>query len=271
MAGDDDRPWAATGVRGITPPGRRLSKDEKRPLRWSASGVRGVTPPGKLEPGKGPATDWTMKRAGAAPTRPKPGAKAGGPQPGERVNAGFVPDVLAGGDDPKSFKVFLDELAAFFRDHKPDEAAMVHLAELIGQSHAPYEIIVGFTVLSALVGADKQLRSRYSWALERGAKAFYNLAMRLDPRVKPPRGLSPQRLDPIFYDLPATAYQIPYAFATDAFVRILDLVRGDIAHDRKLVAFARDLHARFVGRRSFGDKPLADLFPFDEPPWAPGD
>jgi hypothetical protein len=37
------------------------------------------------------------------------------------------------------------------------------------------------------------------------------------------------------------------------------------------VAFARDLHARFVGRRSFGDKPLADLFPFDEPPWAPGD
>ena len=297
MADDDERrPWDSPGVRGVVPPGRRLPRrkpsvpdpsrrglrDVERPsvadhrgqrkVAWAASGVKGVVPPGKLGIGEGPATDWVMAKAKQRPkARPKPppakGSKAA--PNAERPTVGFIPNVLA--DEPDSLKAFLDEIAVWIRDNRPDDSASTHLAELIGQSHAPYELVVGFTTLSALIGSDTAQRNNFAWALERGAKAFYNLAMRLDSKVKAPRGLAPQRLDPIFYDLPATAYQIPYAFATDAFVRILDLLRGELGHDRKLVRFARDLYERYVAQRSYGDKPLAELFIWDEPPWAPAE
>ena len=268
-------PWHAPGVKGVRPPGRRLgAPTERRVSAWSASGIRGITPPGTQEPGEGAAAQWTMRKDKAkkkkrpvAVQKAKPAAAQRGGQP----DAGFVPNVLAGGDDPTSLKALLDDLAGFFREYKPDESASVHLAELIGQSHAPYEIVVGFTLLSAIIGKDTELRNRFAWALERGAKAFYNLAMRLDKTVKPPRGLAPQRLDPIFYDLPATAYQIPFAFATDAFLRMLDLVRGDIGHDRNMLRFARALHERFIGGRNYGDRALSEMFPWEEPPWAPED
>ena len=125
--------------------------------------------------------------------------------------------------------------------------------------------------LSALIAGDTEQRNRYARPLERGARAFFNLAMRLDSSVKPPRGLAPQRLDPIFYDVPKTAYQVPYAFATDAFVRILELLRGDLRHDRLLVGLARDLYQRFIASRSYGDRALSAMFPWQEPAWAPLD
>ncbi len=273
MSDDDERrPWDSPGITGVTPPGRRLDKPgDKRYAKWAASGVRGVVPPGSLKPGEGAAAEWLQRKGKRRPTKPSVPKKTSKPAPTnpERPTAGFLPDVFSDTDDPRSLKVFLDEIAFFMRDNQPDEDAPMHLAELIGQSHAPYEIIVGFTLLSAVVGQDTEMRNRFAWALERGAKAFYNLAMRLDRKVKAPRGLAPQRLDPIFYDLPSTAYQVPYAFATDAFLRVMELVRADTGHDRLLITFARDLYDRYVVQRSFGDKPLSDLFPWEEPHWAP--
>jgi hypothetical protein len=269
----DRPPWHAPGVTGVEPPGRRLAKPtETKGQPWNASGVRGVTPPGKLKPGEGPAVEWLARKE----KKTAPAGGGGKKTPGEappagRPTAGFVPDVFSDQGDPKTLRDFLDEIAKYFREHAPDESATVHLAELIGQSHAPYELVVAFTLLSALVGTDTEQRNRYAWALERGAKAFYNLAMRLDKKVKPPRGLAPQRLDPLFYDLPASAYQIPYAYATDAFLRMLELVRGDIAHDRAMITFARGMHQRFVASRSFGDKALSHMFPWEDPIWAPED
>ena len=67
------------------------------------------------------------------------------------------------------------------------------------------------------------------------------------------------------------AYQVPFAWATDAFLRQLDLLRGDIAHDRALMRLARSLYKRFVAQRAFGDRSLAAMFPFEEPAWAPDD
>lgn len=276
MADDDDKPppWHLPGAKQVVPPGRRLSKpDDRRSTQWSASGVQGIRAPGKQKPGEGAAYAWMTrkdkKKKRKAPPARRPEAQ-GAPDAG-RPTAGFVPNVFADTGDPDSLKAFLDQIAGWFREHKPDESALTHLAELIGQSHAPYEIIVAFTALSAIIGGETELRNRYAWALERGAKAFYNLAMRLDKRVRPPRGLSPQRMDPIFYDLPATAYQLPYAYATDAFLRMLELVRGGIGHDRQMLRFARDLHQRFIEQRAYGDRALGDIFPWEEPPWAPED
>lgn len=273
MGNDDERPpWYSPGVDGIVPPGRRLGKPgDKRHAKWAAAGVNGVVPPGNQKPGDGPGARWVMGKEKSKPKgKPIPRTASGSVDQG-RPTAGFIPNVFADSDDPRNLKAFLDEIAAYFREHRPDDSALVHLSELIGQSHAPYEIIVAFTVLSTLIGPDTDLRNRYSWALERGAKAFYNLAMRLDNRVRPPRGLAPQRMDPLFYDLPPTAYKVPFAFATEAFLRMLELMRGDIGHDRAMMRFARDLYLRFVEQRSFGDKPLADMFPWEEPPWAPED
>jgi hypothetical protein len=258
-------------VKGVTPRGRRLdAAGSPRAARWSASGVQGVTPPGSVKPGDGPATQWLNRRKQTKkrpPRRADPGAAPGSGRP----TVGFVPDVLAGADDPQGMRAFLEEIAGFFREHRPDDSAAAHLAELIGQSHAPYEIVVAFTVLSALLAGDTAQRNRLSRPLERGARAFFNLAMRLDDTVKAPRGLAPQRLDPIFYDVPRTAYQVPYAFATDAFVRIIELLRGDLRHDRLLVRFARDLYQRFIASRSYGDRALSSMFPWQEPLWAPPD
>ena len=152
-----------------------------------------------------------------------------------------------------------------------EDECVVSLSELIGQSHAPYEIIVGFTILSTVVGQDSELRSTYAWALERGARAYFNLAMRLDDTVKPPRGLLPQRLDPIFYDLPATAFQIPYAFATNAYLKLIELLVGEPEYNRALIKFGEKLYAEYIQGHRYGNEPLSTLFPWDRPQWAPED
>ncbi len=273
MASDDDKPppWHLPGAKHVVPPGRRLDKADNASNRWSASGVRGIRAPGNQKPGEGAAWQWmTRKDKGKKRKKPTTAKRPGSATAdAERPTAGFVPNVFADTGDPVSLKAFLEEIANWFRDNHPDDISKTHLAEMIGQSHAPYEIIVAFTMLSAIVGGDTNERNRFAWALERGAKAFYNLAMRLDKNVRPPRGLAPQRMDPIFYDLPGTAFQIPYAYATDAFLRLIELTRGSIAHDRKMMSFSRDLHRRFIEERSYGDRSLGDIFPWEEPPWAP--
>lgn len=295
-SGDDARsPWlvGVTGVKGVVPPGRRLSPPaERRERKWSASGVRGVTPPGKQKPGEGPAAESAEKAERRRALRDKenkhaleaaratPRALAAGRgrapaalsretvDPG-RPMAGFKPDPFVGLRDPDDLKGFLEQLSEFTKTITPSEHAGESLAELIMQSHAPYEVAVAFTLLSVIVGKSTQLRRKHTAPLERGAKTFFNLAMRLNPNVKAPRGLVPETMDAIFYDLPATAYQAPYAFATDAFARMVSLLRNDVDTDRELIRFTLELRNRFIEQRSLGDKPLGALFPFELPDWAP--
>lgn len=250
-------PWAARGVSGVVPPGRRLSEAaEKRRARWSASGVDGVAPPGNQEPGEGPAAEWVLRHQ---KTQKRPGKPALG-RPGAGAEAQ---------GDPADLKTFLELFAEFFRTHPLDPENAQQLGQLIAQSHAPFEILIAFTILSAHVGTEGPQRKKHQWSLERGAKVFYNLAKRLDASVRPPRGLVPKTVDPLFFDLPRTAMQIPFAYATDAFLRTLELYRGDTNRDRLLMRFARQMRDRFIEHRTFGDQPLARLFPWNEPAWAP--
>lgn len=292
--GDERSPWlvGVVGVHGVVPPGRRLAPaSERRESPWSASGVRGVRPPGRQKPGEGPASEpkagakrkqalrekaatrllaeAKQKRTREAPARPgAPRAQKKAIDPGRPV-VGFEPHPFDDQRDPPTLKEYLDAIAQFFAEHPPGPTTAESLAELIVQSRAPFEITVAFTILSAVVGRDTTLRRRFMLQLERGAKTFFNLSMRLDRTVKPPRGLSPHTMDPIFYDLPGIAYQIPYAFLTYALCRMLELLRGESEHDRALVDLAENLHRQHIARRSFGDKPLQSLFPFETPEWAP--
>jgi hypothetical protein len=296
-----DAPWRVAGIEGIVPPGRRLSPEsENRPLAWSASGVRGVVPPGKLAPGTGPATEWTLKKAGVdargRPTKPsRPGARAGDaaaqgsggsraagrarrgapaapPPPIEagRPTAGYLPDPNAGSADPRSLKLLLDEIAAFF-DSRPILAERRDELDLmIRQSHAPYEVAVGFALLAS-VCQEPEPKGRHARALQRGAQTYYNLAMRLDPELSPPRGLNPRAVDALFFDMPDSYRELPYSATAHAFLGLLELLRGDRVHDRDLLRFARKLERRFITGRSYGDQAVSTLLPWTEPAWAPED
>ena len=274
---DDDAPspWlkGVRGVKGIVPPGRRLSpKAERRPTKWSASGVKGVTPHGGHGPSEGPSVDWllrsdTKKKAKAkkANQRALDSAKRGNDEAVEllRPGAGFRPSIFADSNDPKSLEVFLKEINDLMSQDPPDSDAASDFAQMISQSHAPFEIVVAFAVLSAASARDESLRHEFGFELERGAKTYFNLARRLDPSVKVPRGLIPESVDPIFYDLPDTAYRVPFAHAAHAFLRMAPLLlRGDPEHDEKLEAFATQLYERFIASRSLGDSPLASMFPW---------
>ncbi len=266
--------WSVNGVVGVVPPGRRLGEGgEKRRAIWSASGVAGIVPPGNTAPGEGPAARWAIaKSKGESPTKLPALKGKRGQSPSlapERPTAGFVPDLRAGGDDPKDLKAFLDLFAEAHGKIAIDAESAAQLAQLVGQSHAPFEILVAFTWLSAWVGADGQRRKEHQWALERGAKVFFNLAKRLDPTVRPPRGLVPKTVDPLFFDLPPTAFQLPYAYAVDAFLRLLELMRGDHVRNKKLIELAHQLYERFIEKRSFGDRGLSAMFPWKPPAWAP--
>lgn len=284
---EPESPWlkGVSGVTGVIPPGRRLSPvTEKRPTRWSASGVRGVRPPGTQKPGQGPSAEsaaaWEKKKSLREKQNQQlyEGAKSGRAvkkrggelsyDPGRPVG-GYTPDPFAGQRDPKDLKGFLEEISELIRRLSLGTEYAVPMAELVRQSHAPFEVIVGFTVLSALVGKDNSLRRRHTLPLERGAKAFFNLSRRLDPNVKPPRGLVPESVDAIFYDLPTTAFQLPFAYAVEAFGRMIDLLRSEEAQDRKLIEGVRALRKKYIDGRALGDRALEKLFPWTEPEWAP--
>lgn len=287
-------PWleGVTGVTGVIPPGRRLSPlSERRATKWSASGVAGVRPPGKLKADEGPAAESAekqerkrllrekeTKRALEAAKAKKEAAKKnaqGGKGAPEvkpaRPMRGFVPAPFADVRDPTDLKGFLEAIAEMFKTQKPGEDAMENLGEMIMQSRAPFDIAVAFTIISVLIGKDGALRRRYTPQLERGAKTFFNLSIRLNKNVKAPRGLNPETMDAIFYDLPATAFQVPFAFATDSFCRMTVLLRGDEECDRALVRNASELRDRYIEKRSLGDQSLARLFPWKVPEWAPED
>ncbi len=276
-------PWLkGTNVRGGVPPGRRLGAlYERRVNRWSASGVSGVTPPGNQRPGTGPAAQWMERsekrdkqktlKANQLLMEAKKASKTIdlGDFDAMRPMAGFVPDVFDDLDDPDDLKAFLKQITDFISENRPSPETAENFKEFITQSHAPYEIIVAFTILSAIIGQSSALRRRYTMALERGAKVFFNLAMRLNPSVQPPRGLSPESSNSLFYDLPDSAYQVPYAFGTDAFCRMIELIRQDEeGYDQALVEFTMALRQRFVERRSLGDQPLKRMFPWEAPEWA---
>lgn len=300
MAKDDDRksPWlrGVPGVKGVVPPGRRLGDPQQRRRNgWSASGVKGVVPPGNLSPGEGPSADWAKRRADKhklaakqnqraldqskrAAARAEAAKQAVLTRPNVefdpmRPMAGFQPDVFADTGDPGDLKAFLQSINQFLADNRPAALAAEDFNQLVNQSHAPFEIVVGFTVLSVLVGRSAELRRRFSMSLERGAKVFFNLAGRLDGNVRPPRGLVPETVDAIFYDLPGTAYEMPYAFGTAALLEQLILLRkpDDEDYDRCLLEFGVDMRRRFIEGRAFGDQPLDELFPWELPEWTPAD
>lgn len=280
-------PWQrGTDVEGVVPPGRRLSDpSEARPAPWSASGVRGVTPPGRLSPGKGPSADWVRRdrarkaqarlqnrRAFERSTRLGEAEREPPPLDLGRPLAGFVPAVFDDAQDPDDLEALLKSISQLVSAQAYSEDHAEAFASLIHRSHAPYTLVVAFTVLSAIIGGSRSLRRRHALALERGAKAFFNLARRLDPGVTPPRGLAPETLDALFVDLPDLALQVPYAYATDAFCRQLDLLRQDVpASDGALFAEARRLRRRFIERRAYGDRALREMFSWDEPSWVPPD
>ncbi len=273
--------WAARGVAGIVPPGRRLpGGSEKRRAAWSATGVEGIAPPGKQQPGEGPAALWAVaKDKGVRPSQLAAGARAkrDAQQAAQAARASRTAATAGAGGaaaapgDPRDLKTYLELIADHFRAHPLDEVAAGGLSQLVVQSHAPYEILVAFTILSAWVGTDAGRRKTHQWSLERGAKVFYNLAKRLDPSVRPPRGLVPKSVDPLFYDLPGVAFQLPYAYATDAFLRLLEVCRVEQHHDRLMLRLARTLRGRFIDGRRFGDRLLDGMFPWREPDWAPPD
>ena len=257
-------PWLkGTGVTGVVPPGRRLS-DDRRPNRWSASGVNGVRPPGKRQPGEQMTADWAriskdnkaqkrkemLKRFEKERSKKSASTESEGFDP-LRPMAGFVPDIFADLHDPDDVKAFLKVITDFLNENKPPEAVEMGFSELIRQSHAPFEVLIGFTVLSALVGRSVQKRRKYGPALERGAKVFYNLARRLNPGIKIPKGLVPETMDAIFYDLPDTAYQLPYAFATDAFLRSLELFRDHDEEAEPMSASCSSLRFSFMSALSW--------------------
>ena len=165
----------------------------------------------------------------------------------------------------------LDEVAAFFRNFGGSDKAEVSLSEVITQSQAPYEIIVAFTGLSTLVGQDYDKREIYAFALERGARAYFNLAMRLDETIKAPRGLMPHKLDALFYDLPATAFQLPGAFIADTFGKLSELLVDDVDYNHELFKAVRAFYEKYIDGQSYGDEPLSSIFPFERPRWAPED
>ena len=272
--------WSARGVTGIVPPGRRLGDaGEKRRAAWSGTNVVGVAPPGNQAADEGPAVRWAVaKSKGLDPNkREAPGGKKKSNKQvastetfePNRPTAGFVPDLSASDNDPKDLKTFLDLFAEEFKNNAIDDESAKQLSQLVGQSHAPFEILIGFTILTAWVGTDGAKRKAEQWSLERGAKVYFNLAKRLDPNVRPPRGLVPKTVDPLFFDLPASTFQMPYAYSVDAYLRIMELCRADHVRNKKLVNFAHALYDRFIEKRSYGDRALTAMFPWTPPPWAP--
>lgn len=246
-----EAPWRErTPIKGVVPPGRKLS-NEPRARVWHGSGVEGITPPGTME-------------AKPAKKSPKPaGPKRGARQKGDGKTAKKPSSSLP-------LQGLLDRLADYVRENvEATHEVLRDLSREMLQTHAPFEIVVGFTLLSALIGTDETRRRDHHLILERGAKAFYNLARRLDPKVRPPRGLVPQTLDPLFFDVPDLAYQLPEPFVVRAFCGLLDLLRSDPEHDRRLIAFTNELRKEYVLGRRYGDQPLERMFPWREPDWAP--
>ena len=268
----DPPPWrkGVGGVTGVTPPGRRLSPTtEPRPTKWSASGVSGVTPPGRADPH--PSQAVAAKANLHALKRRQKSIDADAKATAARPQAGFLPDIFADLRDPPDLRDFLKLLSDFLDEHPPRAEALDDIDHLITQSRAPFQLIVGFTVMSALVGRDEDLRMEFQSALERSAQAFFNLARRLNPRIRVPKGVIPEMVDALFFDLPDLSLRVPFAFATDAFMGILPLLRDedDPAYDERLLTFSVTLRRRFIDARSFGDQPLHALFPWTPPEWAP--
>ena len=85
-----------------------------------------------------------------------------------------------------------------------------------------------------------------------------------------PRGLVPETVNALFYALPQAAYQIPYAYATHAFLRVMELLRdgSNPDMDDAIAALGHELYSRFIEGRSLGDKSLASMFPLELPDWA---
>ncbi len=237
-----------TTIKGVVPPGRRLS-DAPRERVWHASGVDGITPPGTME------------------VEPKKRAKRPAGASRKKVK---LTEKSTASSSPLPLQDLLDRLAAHVRENlEPNDELIGDIARDMLQTHAPFEIIVGFTVLSALIGTDETERQKHHVTLERGAKAFYNLARRLDPKVRAPRGLVPQTLDPLFFDLPDLAYQLPEPFVVRAFGSLLDFLQTDPEHDRALIALVYELRNEHIVGRKYGDQPLERMFPWTEPEWAP--
>lgn len=274
---DDEPRWRrGTDVEGVTPPGRRLEK-QRTGSRWRASGVSGVTPPGSASPADSPSARWVLNKGKKGPTtrlqkaRSVEKSQATAELDLGRPMAGFVPSIFEDGGDPDHLGALLEEMSAFVAAHRPPVERAESFKELLNQSRAPFEVVVAFTILSALIGKSSALRRRYALPLERGAKTFFNLGRRLDPNLKPPRGLAPETVDAIFFDLPEIALEIPYAYAVDAFARQVELLaEEELDRDRALADEAYRQWSRFVERRAFGDRALRDLFPYRDPFDGPG-
>ncbi|MBK8011544.1 MAG: hypothetical protein IPK13_09345 [Deltaproteobacteria bacterium] len=253
-------PWleGVDRVVGVVAPGRRLSDPRVvRRTRWSASGVQGVTPPGRQAPGQEPGIDWAKKKSKDRLAAEREGREH-----------------LKGAQrDPTDLKAMVAIITEFVDQHVPTADSADAWAALIRQSHNPFEIVVGYTILGAILSKKMALRRRYGAALDRGAKTYFNLARRLSPKAEPPRGLVVETLDALFFDLPTVALALPFAFVTAAFLRTMELLRTEHEpaaikkQDEAIAQFAHHLHTRFIGRRSLGDHALRAMFPWDPPEW----
>ncbi|HJL43838.1 MAG TPA: hypothetical protein RMG48_21190 [Myxococcales bacterium LLY-WYZ-16_1] len=266
---DDDAPWRrGVDARGVQPPGRRFSK-ERRDRRWSASGVRGVTPPGHMPKERRTRDLWSRvpkeERAAAARAlevaRRRTARGLPSPEvPAARPVAGARPRVELQSMDIRRFAEVFERLRDRLAEDTHSEESAEELAMAIRQSMAPFEIVAAFAALTAAVRDRKPLRRRHGRELERGMECYLNLAQRLGLEVPVPEGFEPQRLDPLFHDLPDEALSLPFAHLTLSLEGLTPLFDPDVA-ERSVEPVCREFRDAFIRGRTHGDRSLEAMFP----------
>lgn len=263
----DPSPWnRGTDVKGVVPPGRRLDPDQgDRRAAWQASGVRGVTPPGRQKPGDGPGIDFMHPRK----QRSRPRAGPGTPQHGAAAKAtGSAPSPMHTGDEKGRLHAGMKPIAAHFRAHPPSASVTADVAAWIRQSQAPYELAVGFAILSVATENDPALRRTHDAALRRGSAAFFRLSQLIDPKTRLPRGTNIALVESIFESLPVGADAMPFAYTVGALLRALPILQPETLNDQgALLDLAETLWRKHVLGQRVGDLVLEDRFPLTLPDW----
>jgi hypothetical protein len=186
-----------------------------------------------------------------------------------RATAGYMPKAFMDLRDPKGLAVLLTDIGLFLKEHPPDEEeAIDNLASLVVQSHDPYLITVGHVGLSSMIEGDADLEAEFEAVLVRGNTVMHYLLQRLDASHEAPEAFSDDGLQALFFGVPQIAWDLPFARTVDVFAQSLELLRNDREQDRNLVAYVQQLRRRYVIGRSYGDKSVEALFPWETPEWA---
>lgn len=273
--GDDDAPWrSGVDAAGVRPPGRRLDDASGRRSRaWSASGVEGVTPPGRMPLDRRPKDLWTAhqdaERAAArkamklARRLADRGRDAETPPPLRPV-AGYQPQGHRDTPDLRTFPPFFEEVKVLLGRLEWDEETVDELAMVIRQSSSPFEILVAFAALTAAVEDRKSLRRQHGRELERGIDCYFNLLTRMGLEAEVPDGFDPDGVDSIFSGLPDSAVSLPFAHAVAALEQLHPFVDEDDP-ECLVPAACRRWRDVYITGRSFGDRSLEAIFPPPSP------